>query len=842
MDEPAITRVFISYSHDSAEHRDRVRRLANRLIRDGVDCVIDLDEPNPPEGWWRWMERQLADADFVLVVCTAGYFQKATASGEAAGHGATFESVLLIQTLYDSGMRNRKFIPVLFEDLPTSEILLPLRPYSRYRLDRDAEYEELLRHLTGQPKRIRPPLGRVPELPPEETGTAGALRPFLLRSRFPQRWREALLGGLRRRRIVLPVAALAMLAVLGVAATRWLCAAGAGFGVEVAGISLLSSFCAPEELYVAGVKSWGKLDTRRARQLFEKAIAKRPDYWLAYSGLAMVLHELGQDDLAAGKAKLACHNAGHLAREQRLLVTARCSYVEHRWGDAIKSYKELRRSFPDSVEYGLALVKALGADGSYGDALDAVHSLQAQPSMAPQAARLYLAEAEAAYDLADSKLMYTAASQAQKGAERQGDDRLRARAWLLEGIALNRRDPENALAALKRAEDLYVRTEDRPNQAHVLDAAAEILQQQGRLSEAKGKADEALEIFQEVGNRNGQARQRLRLATIEFDHGNDAEAKNRFADAIRDFRLAGNRSDEARYTSNLGFVLYRRGYHDEAVQEYHSALSLYRKLGDQSGEAQQLIYLAESSLQELSLGEAEARLTAAKDLATAVGNQHLIADALAGEGDVAAARGQLDVARERYRDAQEQHARIGDTSEVAQGDLGLAGLELDQCENTLAQSDARKALKQFHVEQVEVQEAQARAVLALALVAAGSLREAEGEVEKAEQLAKNSRDPDVKIAVALAGGRLHAAAGKPEEALRDLAGALEQAQRAGLGRRVLEVKLALGEIEAARGDRKHAAEVLTSLEQEARRHGFSAVADRAARVREGGPAGVCQPM
>ena len=34
-------RVFISYSHDSQEHMDRVWQLSERLRRDGVDCRID---------------------------------------------------------------------------------------------------------------------------------------------------------------------------------------------------------------------------------------------------------------------------------------------------------------------------------------------------------------------------------------------------------------------------------------------------------------------------------------------------------------------------------------------------------------------------------------------------------------------------------------------------------------------------------------------------------------------------------------------------------------------------------------------------------------------------------
>jgi hypothetical protein len=34
-------RVFISYSHDSAEHLNRVWNLCERLRHDGIDCRIE---------------------------------------------------------------------------------------------------------------------------------------------------------------------------------------------------------------------------------------------------------------------------------------------------------------------------------------------------------------------------------------------------------------------------------------------------------------------------------------------------------------------------------------------------------------------------------------------------------------------------------------------------------------------------------------------------------------------------------------------------------------------------------------------------------------------------------
>jgi SEFIR domain len=70
-------RVFISYSHDSREHIDRVLALSNRLRADGIDCHIDQYEESPSEGWPRWMVNQIEDASFVLVAWVVSTFTPA---------------------------------------------------------------------------------------------------------------------------------------------------------------------------------------------------------------------------------------------------------------------------------------------------------------------------------------------------------------------------------------------------------------------------------------------------------------------------------------------------------------------------------------------------------------------------------------------------------------------------------------------------------------------------------------------------------------------------------------------------------------------------------------------
>ena len=169
--EKLRTIVFISYSHDSDRHEEGVRHLADQLRRDGIDCRLDQYVESPPEGWPSWMDQQLEDANFVIVVGSAGYREKVRARrNRKGGHGVRFESVLFIQDLYDSGAWNEKFIPVLLGDAERDDIPKILRGSTYYRADTKEGYENLYRRLTGQPRFVPPSLGDQKSYPPSTPG------------------------------------------------------------------------------------------------------------------------------------------------------------------------------------------------------------------------------------------------------------------------------------------------------------------------------------------------------------------------------------------------------------------------------------------------------------------------------------------------------------------------------------------------------------------------------------------------------------------------------------------------------------------------------------------------
>jgi hypothetical protein len=165
-----VPRVLIIYSHESAEHTGRVLDLSDRLKDDGVKVAVDLDETSPPDGWPAWMDRQIRESDFVLMVCTAAYRQRVEQPDETPeGRGAIWESRLIYDYLYHAKLVNHRFVPVLFHGASPDDVPVRMRASTHYSLYDD--YEALYRRLTNQLRATRVGTGRLKRLPPAAKAT-----------------------------------------------------------------------------------------------------------------------------------------------------------------------------------------------------------------------------------------------------------------------------------------------------------------------------------------------------------------------------------------------------------------------------------------------------------------------------------------------------------------------------------------------------------------------------------------------------------------------------------------------------------------------------------------------
>ena len=172
---PENAKVFISYSHDSLEHKRWVLELGTKLRHKGVDVVLDQWDLGPGDDITLFMESGLRDSDRVLVICTDTYVSKTNAGEGGVGYERMIVTVQLAQDLGTD-----KFIPVIRkasgqEKTPT---FLGTRVYIDFRNESqfDAEFEKPLHELHREPIIKKPPLGKSPfatlpsgqEIPPAE--------------------------------------------------------------------------------------------------------------------------------------------------------------------------------------------------------------------------------------------------------------------------------------------------------------------------------------------------------------------------------------------------------------------------------------------------------------------------------------------------------------------------------------------------------------------------------------------------------------------------------------------------------------------------------------------------
>jgi hypothetical protein len=146
-----MAKVFISYSHDSDEHRARVRALADKLDGKELQVVVDqyVGPGGPDEGWPEWSEAQVRQADSVLIMCTETYCRRwERRETPGAGHGAIWETRAIYQELYYSEGINKKFRAVLFEESDRVHIPNALKGYKAFRLYRPEGQSELEAWLT----------------------------------------------------------------------------------------------------------------------------------------------------------------------------------------------------------------------------------------------------------------------------------------------------------------------------------------------------------------------------------------------------------------------------------------------------------------------------------------------------------------------------------------------------------------------------------------------------------------------------------------------------------------------------------------------------------------------
>lgn len=153
---------------------------------------------------------------------------------------------------------------------------------------------------------------------------------------------------------------------------------------------------------------------------------------------------------------------------------------------------------------------------------------------------------------------------------------------------------DEAPGQLQRALELFRGLDDLANQAHTCLDLAEMADRQGRRTAVVEHAEVALALYRLAGHRYGQA---MALNAIGWyraqlsEHDAAIEACRQGLALLREF---DDRQGEAATWDTLGYAQHRAGRPAEAVGSYRHAVELYREFRDRYYEADTLGHLAEA--------------------------------------------------------------------------------------------------------------------------------------------------------------------------------------------------------------------------------------------------------
>jgi len=169
----SIPKAFVSYSHDSQEHKKWVLDLATRLRNNGIDAILDQWDLKPGDDLPHFMEKGLSSADRVLMICTDKYVEKANLGAGGVGYEKMIVTADLLKNI-DSN----KIIPLIRQNGHHSvPNFLRSKMFLDFSLQDEFEFsfDELVRTLHNAPLYEKPviannPFTPISEITPNRTG------------------------------------------------------------------------------------------------------------------------------------------------------------------------------------------------------------------------------------------------------------------------------------------------------------------------------------------------------------------------------------------------------------------------------------------------------------------------------------------------------------------------------------------------------------------------------------------------------------------------------------------------------------------------------------------------
>jgi DNA-binding SARP family transcriptional activator len=197
-----------------------------------------------------------------------------------------------------------------------------------------------------------------------------------------------------------------------------------------------------------------------------------------------------------------------------------------------------------------------------------------------------------------------------------------AEAWMLNnlGMAYGQQQMEESIGCFEQALALYRQLGDVQGESRAANNVANAYFDLGRFNDALVAAQRSLAIQRKVGNRYGEGVALDNLGCVYRELARYDEAIDCLQQALAIFRELGGRHAEADSLSDLGAAYLGRGWVDQAIGSLREALAIRRDIGDWHGQALTLHRLGLTQQRAGNPGEARELLSEALRLLEDLGD------------------------------------------------------------------------------------------------------------------------------------------------------------------------------------------------------------------------------
>jgi hypothetical protein len=307
---------------------------------------------------------------------------------------------------------------------------------------------------------------------------------------------------------------------------------------------------------------------------------------------------------------------------------------------------------------------------------------------------------------------------------------------------------------------------------------------QGKLEEARRYYEQALRIHQQIGAEPDVIGSDMGSIANVLDSLGDLVGATRMQEqSLQGFRQGGNQRGESTTLDNLGYVLVERGELSQAIIDYEQGAAIEEKIGYKRGHAANL-----------------------------EGTAQIFLD-----------RDQVSQARDREEQVLGLRKELGGAVQIAQSQLALATIAIEQGKTAEAEALIRAAAPQFDQQTMAAGASQSAALLARVLLVQSKIGDGTAAAVNALALAEHTSDLSTHLLATLAAAEVNARSGKEPAATKALQSVLSESVRDGYKEFEFEARLDLGRLEL-RSSRASGRQRLEKLEEDASRQDFRLIA------------------